>query len=150
MPEEGSPAPDFTLPASNGETVTLSLLKGRKVVLYFYPKDSTPGCTREACDFKDNFDSFNKKNVLILGVSKDSLESHNKFINKNELPFLLLSDTEVDVAKAYGVWKEKVNYGKRYMGIERTTFLIDPDGIITKVFKKVKVDGHAGKILELL
>lgn len=150
MLEVGNMAPDFTLKGSNDEDITLSQFKGKNVILYFYPKDSTPGCTKQACAFRDDFKTYESKDTVILGVSKDSIESHKKFITKQELPFLLLSDPETEVCQLYGVWKEKTNFGKKYMGIERTTFIIDPEGKITKIFKRVKVNGHSEQILELL
>ncbi len=146
--QEGNKAPIFNLPASNGETISLDQYKGQYVILYFYPKDNTPGCTKEACQFRDDFNTYKKKNCIILGISKDSIDSHKKFIEKQNLPFLLLSDPNNEVCELYSVWKEKMNYGKKYMGIERTTFIIDPNGNIQKIFKKVKVDGHSNNILE--
>ncbi|QNU33445.1 thioredoxin-dependent thiol peroxidase [Geobacillus sp. 44C] len=128
----GQLAPDFTLPASNGEIVSLSDFRGKHVVLYFYPKDMTPGCTTEACDFRDHYEKFTETNTVILGVSTDSVERHKKFIEKYQLPFLLLSDEEHKVAEMYGVWKLKKNFGKEYMGIERSTFVIDRDGRLVK------------------
>ncbi len=146
-PLEGKKAPDFSLAADNGETVTLSELKGKKVVLYFYPKDDTPGCTKEACSFRDGFREIQKKGAVILGVSPDTVKSHEKFREKYNLNFSLLSDPEKEVLKAYGVWKEKALYGRKYMGVERTTFVIDEAGKIKKVFPKVKVDGHYEEVL---
>lgn len=143
-------APDFTLPASNGEHVTLSQFRGKYVVLYFYPKDMTPGCTTEACEFRDHYEAFNELGAVVIGISSDSLERHNKFIEKHSLPFLLLSDEKQDVAKAYNVWKLKKNFGKEYMGIERSTFLIDPNGHIVKGWRKVKVNGHVEEVLDAL
>lgn len=143
-------APDFTLPASNGEHVTLSQFRGKYVVLYFYPKDMTPGCTTEACEFRDHYEAFNELGAVVIGISSDSLERHNKFIEKHSLPFLLLSDEKKDVAKAYNVWKLKKNFGKEYMGIERSTFLIDPSGHIVKEWRKVKVNGHVEEVLDAL
>lgn len=139
---------NFTLPADNGEMITLSDYKGKKVVLYFYPKDSTPGCTQEACDFRDNFERLTTKDVIVLGVSRDSITKHQNFKKKNELPFLLLSDEKSDVCEKYGVWKEKMNYGKKYFGIERSTFLIDEKGEVVKEWRKVKVKGHIDEILD--
>ncbi len=139
---------NFTLPADNGEKITLSNYKGKKVILYFYPKDSTPGCTQEACDFRDNFERLTAKKVVILGVSKDSIIRHENFKKKNNLPFLLLSDEDGEICEKYGVWKEKINFGKRYFGIERTTFLIDENGDIVKEWRKVKVKGHIDEILK--
>lgn len=143
----GQAAPDFALPASNGETLKLSDLRGKKVVLYFYPKDNTPGCTTQACGFRDLHNDFAEADTVILGVSPDPLKSHEKFINKFELPFLLLTDEEHAVCEQYGVWKEKNMYGKKYWGVERTTFLIDRDGNIAKVYPKVKVNGHMDQVL---
>lgn len=147
---EGKKAPDFSLKDDDGATVKLSGLKGRTVVLYFYPKDDTPGCTKEACSFRDGFKEIQKKGAVVLGVSPDSVESHKKFKEKFHLNFPLLSDTEKKVVNAYGVWKEKSLYGRKYMGVERTTFVIDEAGKIKKVFPKVKVDGHYEEVLEAL
>jgi peroxiredoxin Q/BCP len=144
----GKPAPDFTLADQNGKKVTLSKLKGSPVVLYFYPKDDTPGCTKEACGFRDSFALYEKAGATIAGVSPDSALSHAKFAKKFELPFLLLADPEHTVCEAYGVWKEKSMYGKKYMGVERTTFVIDAEGIVRNIFPKVKVDGHSAEVLE--
>ncbi|MBI1325313.1 thioredoxin-dependent thiol peroxidase [bacterium] len=148
MPAVGDAAPDFALADQNGATVRLSDFHGKHVVLYFYPKDDTPGCTKEACGFRDDFAQFTKKGVVILGVSPDDPKSHKKFVDKYELPFVLLADTEKTVCQAYDVWKEKNMYGRKSMGVERTTFVIGPDGNIVKVFPKVKVDGHIAKVLE--
>lgn len=141
-------AHNFTLPADNGEKITLNDYRGKKVVLYFYPKDSTPGCTQEACDFRDNFERLTVKKVVVLGISKDSIIRHKNFKKKNNLPFLLLSDEDGEVCEKYDVWKEKINFGKRYFGIERSTFLIDENGDIVKEWRKVKVKGHIDEILE--
>ncbi len=146
--KEGSKAPDFSLPSSEGKEITLSELEGQTVVLYFYPKDDTPGCTQEACDFRDSSKKFQKQDVVILGVSADPLTAHDKFIKKYKLPFTLLSDESKVVIKKYGVWKEKSMYGKKYMGIERTTVVINPKGKIAKIFPKVKVTGHVDEVLE--
>jgi len=143
----GSKAPDFSLPANSGKNVSLSALKEKNVVLYFYPKDDTPGCTIEAKDFRDHIKDFEKANTVILGVSKDSTESHDKFREKYCLPFDLVSDN-ASMCEDYGVWKEKSMYGKTYMGIERATFLIDKTGIIRQVWPKVKVEGHVKEVLE--
>jgi len=140
---EGDEAPDFTLQADDGRRVSLSDYRGKKVVLYFYPKDGTPGCTREAIEFRDMIKEFEKEDVVILGVSKDSVQSHQKFKRKHELPFTLLSDPEGKVLNLYGVWRKKSLYGRTFMGTERTTFLIDENGIVRKVYRKVKVKGHA-------
>jgi peroxiredoxin Q/BCP len=145
---EGQIAPDFTLPATDGSTVRLSDLRGKKVVLYFYPKDDTPGCTKEACDFRDNLAILQDMGVVVLGVSPDSVASHQKFAQKYGLTFPLLADQDAQVASAYGVWKEKKQYGRTYMGIERTTFLIDENGVVRRVFPKVKVDGHVEEVIE--
>ena len=141
---------DFTLPANNGENVKLSDFLGKRVVLYFYPKDNTPGCTQEACNFRDNFERLTAKNVVVLGVSKDSIKKHEGFVAKQKLPFLLLSDENSDVCEKYGVWNEKINVGKKYFGIIRSTFLIDEKGEIIKEWRKVKVEGHVDEIIEEL
>jgi len=135
--------PNFALISDDGKKVTLSDYRGKKVVLYFYPKDNTPGCTSEAKEFRDNIKEFEKENAVILGVSKDSVESHQKFKQKHELPFTLLSDPEGRVLELYGVWKKKSLYGRTFMGAERTTFLIDENGVVKKIYRKVRVDGHA-------
>ena len=150
MPKEGDPAPDFRLPADDGKTYALKDLRGQKVVLYFYPKDDTPGCTKEACSFRDNLARVRSKGAVVLGVSKDDLESHAKFREKYSLSFPLLSDPEGKVLGAYGVSKEKSLYGKTFMGIERTTFVIDENGRIRKVFPRVRVDGHVDEVLASL
>lgn len=144
----GEQAPDFTLPNKDGKDISLSDFRGKKVVLYFYPKDSTPGCTTEACDFRDKVKDFSDKHVVILGVSKDSAKSHTNFAAKYELPFELLSDTEGEVCEAYGIWQLKKNYGKEYMGIVRSTYVIDEEGIVEKVYKVSRVKGHVEKVLE--
>ena len=141
---------DFTLAANNGENVKLSDFLGKRVVLYFYPKDNTPGCTQEACNFRDNFERLTAKNVVVLGVSKDSIKKHEGFVAKQKLPFLLLSDENSDVCEKYGVWNEKINFGKKYFGIIRSTFLIDEKGEIIKEWRKVKVEGHVDEIIEEL
>ncbi|WP_405081659.1 thioredoxin-dependent thiol peroxidase [Paenibacillus chitinolyticus] len=146
----GRQAPDFELPANNGQQVKLSDFKGKKVVLYFYPKDMTPGCTTQACDFRDKHTEFESLNAVILGVSTDSLKRHEKFIDKYSLPFLLLADEDHAVAEIYGVWKEKSMYGKTFMGIERSTFLIDEEGVLLKEWRKVKVKGHIEEALTYL
>lgn len=150
MPATGTPAPDFTLPASDGSTVTLSALRGQHVVLYFYPKDDTPGCTIEACSFRDNWHTLEQRGVRVLGISRDSVESHQKFAAKFGLPFTLLSDESGEVTEKYGVWGEKSMYGKTYMGIFRVTFAIGPDGVIEHVWEKVKPEGHATEVLSFL
>jgi peroxiredoxin Q/BCP len=139
----GEEAPDFTLETDEEKQVSLKDYRGKKVVLYFYPKDGTPGCTTEALEFKDVTEEFAKEGAVILGISKDSVKSHQKFKEKHQLPFTLLSDPGAKVLNAYGVWKEKVLYGRKFMGTERTTFLIDEKGIIRKIYKKVKPEGHA-------
>jgi peroxiredoxin Q/BCP len=148
MIEEGKKAPAFTLASSEGGEVSLKDLKGKTVVLYFYPKDDTPGCTREACEFRDSQAAVKKAGAVVLGVSGDSLESHGKFKTKYKLNFPLLSDTGNEVATKYGAYGEKTLYGRKFMGIIRSTFVIDGDGVVRKVFPKVKVDGHAEKVLE--
>ena len=150
MLEEGKKAPLFTLPDSKGKKVALKDFAGKKVVLYFYPKDMTSGCTREACDFKDSYPDFKKLKVTVLGISADSVDRHKKFSDKYELPFTLLSNEDKKVLEKYGVWKEKSMYGKKYMGIERTTFIIDEKGKIQKIFPKVKVKGHIEEIIKTL
>lgn len=143
-------APNFQLEASNGETVELADFHGKNVVLYFYPKDMTPGCTTEACDFRDQFESFADLNAVILGISPDPNSRHQKFIEKHGLPFLLLADEEHKAAEAYGVWKLKKNFGKEYMGIERSTFIIDKNGNLVKEYRKVKVKGHVEEALNYI
>ncbi|OGS62442.1 MAG: alkyl hydroperoxide reductase [Euryarchaeota archaeon RBG_19FT_COMBO_69_17] len=150
MVKEGDPAPDFRLPADDGRTYSLKDLRGQKVVLYFYPKDDTSGCTKEACSFRDNLARVTSKGAIVLGVSKDDLDSHAKFRKKYGLTFPLLSDTEGKVLDAYGVWKEKSLYGKTFMGVERTTYVIDEKGRIKKVFPRVKVEGHTDEVLAAL
>ena len=150
MIEEGKPAPDFTLADQAGKKVTLSKLKGSSVVLYFYPRDDTPGCTTEACAFRDAFADYKKAGAVILGVSPDDSASHAKFAKKFDLPFTLLTDNDKKVSEAYGVWKEKSMYGKKYMGVERTTFVIDRQGKVAKIFPKVKVDGHSSAVLDAI
>jgi thioredoxin-dependent peroxiredoxin len=147
MLQEGQPAPDFSLRDAEGNTVRLADLRGKKVVLYFYPKDDTPGCTKEACGFRDQYSRFDDRGVVILGVSPDDEASHATFVAKYSLPFRLLADPGAQVATAYGVWKEKNNYGKTYMGVERTTFLIDEQGNVRKIYPKVQVDGHIEDVL---
>src|SRR5262252_4815078 len=146
----GQKAPDFTLADDSGQKVKLSDFKGKKVVLYFYPKDDTPGCTKEACNFRDGFTEIKSRGAVVLGVSADSVDSHKKFKNKFELNFPLLADPEKKMIESYGVWKEKSMYGKKYMGIERTTFVIDPEGKIAHIFPKVKVDQHYDEVLQAL
>lgn len=147
-PKVGTKAPAFSVPGSNGKTVKLSDYKGKKaVVLYFYPKDDTPGCTKEACGFRDTFAKLKRAGVAVLGVSPDSLESHEKFIGKFELPFVLLADEDKKLCEAYGVWQEKSRYGRTYMGVARTTFVIDKQGKIAHVFENVKAAGHEEEVL---
>ena len=148
MLKEGSTAPAFKTKDANGETVNLKDLRGQKVVLYFYPKDDTPGCTKEACSFRDAFSQFKKKGIAVLGVSPDSEAKHQKFVTKYNLPFPLLADTDRSIAEAYGVWGEKKFMGRTYMGVHRTTFLIDEKGKIKKIFEKVKPEDHANEVLE--
>jgi len=150
MPSEGDPAPDFALPSDDGRTIALKDLRGKKVVLYFYPKDDTPGCTKEACSFRDNLSRVTSKGAIVLGVSRDTLSSHGKFRDKYHLNFPLLADVDGRVTEAYGVWKEKSNYGRTYWGIERTTFLLDEKGRIARVWPKVKVEGHTDEVLAAL
>jgi peroxiredoxin Q/BCP len=149
-PAVGDPAPPVALKATDGRLIRLSDLRGKSVVLYFYPKDDTPGCTREACGFRDARPQFDREDAVVLGVSGDDLASHRRFTDRYQLPFLLLSDPDASVAKAYGVHKRKLLYGRTYWGIERTTFLIDPGGRIAAIFPRVKVDGHATAVLEAL
>ena len=144
----GDVAPDFELPSDTGETVKLSDFRGKRVVLYFYPKDDTPGCTKEACSFRDNYSVFEDKGITVLGVSTDSEKSHQKFIDKFQLPFTLLADTDKRIVEDYGVWGEKSMYGRKYMGTMRKTFLIDEKGTIVKIFDKVKVAEHADEVLK--
>jgi len=145
--QEGDSAPPISLPTHSGDHFELSSLKGKNVVLYFYPKADTPSCTKESCEFRDASQKFSHANTVIVGVSPDKSAAQAKFRNKFDLPFTLLADVEHKAADDYGVWKEKSMYGKKYMGIERTTFLIDPDGKIKKIFPKVKVEGHAEDVL---
>jgi peroxiredoxin Q/BCP len=148
MLKEGSTAPAFKTKDANGDTVSLKDLRGQKVVLYFYPKDDTPGCTKEACSFRDAFSQFKKKGIAVLGVSPDSEAKHQKFVTKYNLPFTLLADTDKSIAETYGVWGEKKFMGRTYMGVHRTTFLIDEKGKIKKIFEKVKPEDHANEVLE--
>ena len=150
MLEVGALVPDFTLNDQNGNAVSLSDFRGKKIVVYFYPKDNTPGCTRQACAFAQNFEGFRSLDVPVIGISKDSVASHLKFAQKYDLPFVLLSDPELQAIQAYGVWQEKKLYGKVSMGVVRTTFLIDEQGCIEKVMPKVKPDTNAAEILSYL
>ena len=150
MLEIGTKAPDFSLPDQNGEIHSLEEYKGKKVILYFYPRDNTAGCTTQACGFAERYPQFLEKNAVVLGVSKDSVASHKKFEEKYELPFTLLSDTELSCIQAYDVWKEKNNYGKKTMGVVRTTYLIDEQGIIVKALGKVKAADNPAQMLEEL
>ena len=150
MIEQGQPAPDFELPSDSGDTVTLSSLRGKPVVLYFYPKDDTPGCTTQACGIRDAYGEFERAGAVVLGVSPDSEQSHVKFKKKFELPFTLLADTDHSVSEAYGVWGEKSYMGKTYMGVERSTFVIGADGNVKKVMRKVKPATHADDVLAAL
>lgn len=146
----GQAAPSFTLQASDNQTISLSQFHGKNVVLYFYPKDMTPGCTTEACDFRDFHPKFSELDTVVLGISPDTVKSHDKFIAKHELPFTLLADPEHEVAEAYGVWVLKKMYGREYMGVERSTFVIDKEGNIAKVWSKVKVKGHVQEVLQFI
>ena len=148
--EVGTKAPDFTLPSDDGSSVKLSGLRGKPVLLYFYPRDDTPGCTREACAFRDRKDEISKLGAAVLGVSPDAPESHQKFRDKFSLNFPLLADTDHAVAARYGAWREKTRFGKKSMGIQRSTFLIDADGVIRNVWKSVKVDGHDEQVIAAL
>jgi len=150
MVKEGQKAPDFTLPSSEGEPVSLKGLRGKSVVLYFYPKDDTPGCTREACGFRDTQAALKKLGAVVLGVSGDAGDSHEKFKAKYKLNFPLLADTDKAVAKKYGAWGEKVMYGRKVTGMIRSTFVVDAGGVVRKVFPRVRVDGHAEQVLQAL
>jgi peroxiredoxin Q/BCP len=148
--KEGQKAPEFTAADQDGNTVSLGQFAGKKVVLYFYPKDDTPGCTAEACDFRDNYQGLKAKDIMVLGVSVDDEKSHQKFAAKHNLPFTLLADTDKKIVEAYGVWGEKNMYGKKYMGTSRTTFVIDENGVIAHIIKKVDTKNSTAQILELL
>ena len=150
MLETGTKAPDFSLPDQNGSTVRLSDFQGKKVVLYFYPKDNTPGCTRQACAFAASYEQFKTQDAAVIGISKDSVASHLKFAQKYDLPFVLLSDPELQAIQAYGIWQEKKLYGKVSMGVVRSTFIIDEQGKIEKIMPKVKPDTNAAEILQYL
>ena len=149
-PQEGEKAPDFTAKDQNGKTVSLSDFKGKNVILYFYPKDDTPGCTAEACSFRDNYQSLLGKGFAVIGVSTDDEKSHKKFEKKYSLPFPLIADADKKIVEEYGLWVEKNMYGKKYMGTARTTFLIDPNGIITKVIDKVDTQNSSQQVIDLL
>ena len=144
----GDKAPDFTMPTDGNGSVTLSKLRGKPVVLYFYPKDDTTGCTAEACGFRDTFPDYGKTGAVVIGVSRDSVASHDKFKKKHGLPFILASDADSKVTEGYGVWIEKSMYGRKYMGIDRSTFLIDKEGVVRGVWHKVKVPGHVAEVLK--
>jgi len=144
----GDKAPDFTMSTDGNGSISLSKLRGKPVVLYFYPKDDTTGCTAEACGFRDTFPDYGKTGAVVIGVSRDSVASHDKFKKKHELPFILGSDSEGKVTEAYGVWVEKSMYGRKYMGIERSTYLIDKDGVVRGAWRKVKVPGHVAEVLK--
>ncbi len=146
----GDPAPIFSLPNSNGKILSLNDFKGKKVILYFYPKDDTPGCTKEACAFRDNLVRLERRGAVVVGISTDTIESHRKFSEKYQLPFPLLSDDSKETIKAYGAWQEKWFMGKSFMGIERTTFIIDEEGRIAQIFPRVKVDKHIWEILKFI
>jgi peroxiredoxin Q/BCP len=146
--ELGSKAPDFTMPTDGNGSITLSKLNGKKVVLYFYPKDDTSGCTAEACGFRDSFPDYSGAAAVVIGISKDSVTSHDKFKKKHHLPFILASDASSDVCEKYGTWVEKSMYGRKYMGIERCTFLLDSEGVVRGVWRKVKVPGHVAEVLK--
>lgn len=150
MLEAGMKAPDFTLQDKDGNTVSLSDFAGKKVVIYFYPRDNTPGCTRQACAFAASYEGFRAKDVVVIGISKDSVASHQKFAAKHDLPFILLSDPELIAIQAYGVWQEKKLYGKVSMGVVRTTFVVGENGVIQKVMPKVKPDTNAAEVLEMV
>ena len=146
--EEGKKAPDFTAPTDGGGKLKLSELRGKPVVLYFYPKDDTSGCTAEACGFRDSVPDYGRTGAVVIGVSRDSVASHDKFKKKHELPFILASDAGSDVCEKYGVWVEKSMYGRKYMGIERCTFLIDQEGVVRGAWRKVRVPGHVAEVLK--
>ena len=148
MLNEGDKAPSFNMPTNKGENVSLSKLKGQKIVFYFYPRDDTPGCTKEACGFRDDLSKYKRAGAVVIGVSRDSVESHEKFVKKFDLNFMLASDKEGDVCEKYDAWRMKNMYGKEYMGIGRSRFLIDTKGKINKIWAKVKVDGHVDEVLK--
>ncbi len=144
----GTPAPDFTMPTDGGGSVSLSALKGKNVILYFYPKDDTPGCTKEACGFRDNLSAFEGADAVVIGVSKDSVDKHDQFKAKYDLPFTLASDSDGSVCEAYGTWVQRSMYGRTFMGIDRSTFLIDGKGVLRQEWRKVKVPGHVEEVLQ--
>jgi len=148
--KEGDSAPDFSAATNGGSSISLAELKGKPVILYFYPRDDTPGCTKEACAFRDNFVAFKKKGAVVLGVSIDPVKAHDKFVEKYKLPFTLLADVDKKIVEAYGVWGQKTFMGRKYMGVHRVTFLIGPDGQIKKIWPKVKPDEHAEEVLAVL
>ena len=148
MLKEGNKAPSFNMPTNRGENASLTKLKGQKIVLYFYPRDDTPGCTKEACGFRDDLSKYKRAGAVVIGVSRDSVESHEKFVKKFDLNFMLASDKDGDVCEKYGAWRLKNMYGKEYFGIGRSTFLIDTKGKINKIWPKVKVDGHVDEVLK--
>jgi peroxiredoxin Q/BCP len=147
---EGDPAPDFSLPSTTGATISLHDFRGHDVILYFYPKDDTPGCTKEACDFRDAHDTIGRRNAIVLGISPDGVSKHDRFATKFDLPFPLLADTDHAIADAYGAWGERNYLGRRFDGILRSTFLIDKEGKIRKIWRQVKVDGHAEEVVEAI
>ena len=146
----GKKVPNFKIPIENGKNISLKDFSGKNVVIFFYPKDDTPGCTKEACGFRDENKTFNKKNTFIIGISKDSLKKHQKFIQKHDLNFILGSDEESNICEKFDVWKEKSMYGKKYMGIERSTFLINTEGVLIKEWRKVKVTNHVEEVLSVV
>jgi len=146
----GKKVPNFKIPIENGKNISLKDFSGKNVVIFFYPKDDTPGCTKEACGFRDENKTFNKKNTFIIGISKDSLKKHQKFIEKHDLNFILGSDEESNICEKFDVWKEKSMYGKKYMGIERSTFLINTEGVLIKEWRKVKVTNHVEEVLSVV
>ncbi|GAA0373209.1 thioredoxin-dependent thiol peroxidase [Paenibacillus motobuensis] len=148
--ELGQPVPDFTLPASGGNEVSLSQFRGQKVVIYFYPKDMTTACTQEACDFRDNYSAISERDAVVLGISGDPVKSHDRFVEKQSLPFLLLSDTDHEICRMFGVWQLKKMYGREYEGIVRSTFLIDEEGRLVREWRGIRVKGHVEKVLEAI
>lgn len=148
--ELGQPVPDFTLPASGGHEVSLSQFRGQKVVIYFYPKDMTTACTQEACDFRDNYSAISERDAVVLGISGDPVKSHDRFVEKQSLPFLLLSDADHEICRMFGVWQLKKMYGREYEGIVRSTFLIDEEGRLVREWRGIRVKGHVEKVLEAI